>query len=387
MAEACLKTLFLRGACLLCIGAVLHGCAVVPGYDSVRDEKSTAMPVPGTDTADLPPDGAITPITPALIAQMQADLAKPVGQDIQALMAEAGQYRIGVGDTIGVYVYDHPELVFSATPATTVADPASVSPAPGFMVSSSGVLTFPYAGPIQAAGMTIQELSDTLTRRLSRVFRNPQLQVRIEAFRSKRAYVEGEVGRPGLQLITDIPLTLPEAIARAGGIGPAGDRSHVTLTRKGVTTAIDLMRLAQSGIDPSRILLENGDILFVRNRDERKVFVMGEVATQAPLLMRNGRLSLNDALAEAGGANLNTSNPRQIFVIRNQPQGGYSIYHLDAKTATAIAMADGFPLKPRDVIYVDPVPLVLWNRVINLILPSTTAYTSIVTLPSSRTPR
>ena len=381
-----MKTLFLRGACLLCIGAVLHGCAVVPGYDSVRDEKSTAMPVPGTDTADLPPDGAITPITPALIAQMQADLAKPVGQDIQALMAEAGQYRIGVGDTIGVYVYDHPELVFSATPATTVADPARVSPAPGFMVSSSGVLTFPYAGPIQAAGMTIQELSDTLTSRLSRVFKNPQLQVRIEAFRSKRAYIEGEVSRPGLQLITDIPLTLPEAISRAGGIGGAGDRSHVTLTRKGVTTTIDLMRLAQAGVDPSRILLQNGDILFVRNRDERKVFVMGEVANQQPLLMRNGRLSLNDAIAEAGGASLTTSNPRQIFVIRNQPQGGYSIYHLDAKSATAIAMADGFPLKPRDVVYVDPVPLVQWNRVINLILPSTTAYTSIVTLPSGRTP-
>ena len=90
-----------------------------------------------------------------------------------------------------------------------------------------------------------------------------------------------------------------------------------------------------------------------------------------------------DRAHRTGGANLNTSNPRQIYVIRNQPQGGYSIYHLDAKSATAIAMADGFPLKPRDVVYVDPVPLVQWNRVISLILPSTSAYTSIVTLPST----
>lgn len=378
-----MKSLYLHGVGLLCVAAFLQGCAIVPGFDSVRDEKATAMPVAGTDTADLPPDGAIIPINPALIAKMQADEAKPVTPEVQALLGEPDVYRIGVGDTIGVYVYDHPELVFSTTPATTVADPASVSPAPGFIVSSTGMLNFPYAGPIKAQGMTIQELGETLTQRLGRVFKNPQLQVRIEAFRSKRAYVEGEVRAPGLQIITDIPMTLPEAINRAGGIAGTGDRSNVTLTRKGVTTSIDMMRMARAGLDPSRVVVQNGDIIFVRNRDERKVVVMGEVLVPQALLMRNGYLSLNDALAEVNGPNLNTSNPRQIYVIRNQGQGGYSIYHLDAKSATALAMADGFPLKPKDVIYVDPVPLVLWNRVINLILPSTSAYSQIVTLPAT----
>lgn len=379
-----MKSLYLHGASLLCIGALLQGCAIVPGYDSVRYEKSTAMPVPGTDTADLPPDGAITAITPEVIAKLKSDEVKPIGPDVQALLGEPEPYRIGVGDTIGIYVYDHPELYFNQTaPPTTVADPASVSPAPGFMVSSSGMLNFPYAGQIKAQGMTIQELTDLLSQRLSRVFKNPQLQVRVEAFRSKRVYVEGEVRNPGIHVIADIPMTLPEAINRAGGFAPTGDRSFVTLTRKGVTTSIDMMRLAQAGVDPSRIPLTNGDIVFVRNRDERKVIVMGEVLVPQALLMRNGRLSLNDALAEVGGANLNLANPRQIYVIRNQPQGGYSIYHLDAKSATALALADGFPLKPKDVIYVDPVPLVHWSRVANLILPSTSAYTSVVNIPKN----
>lgn len=376
-----MKPLYLHGLLSLFIVALLQGCAVVPGFDSVRNEKSTALPVPGSAAADQPPDGAITPINPALIAQIRGEEAKPIGPEVQALLGEPEVYRIGVGDTIGIYVYDHPELVFSATPATTVADPASVSPAPGFMVASNGNLTFPYAGPIRAAGMTIQELHETLTQRLSRVFKNPQIQVRVEAFRSKRAYVEGEVRAPGLQIFTDIPMTLPEAINRAGGIGPAGDRSYITLTRKGVTTSLDLMRMAEAGLDPSRVPLQNGDIIFVRNRDERKVIVMGEVGLPQAVLMRNGRLSLNDALGEVGGVNLGTANPRQIYVIRNQPQGGYTIYHLDAANATALAMADGFPLKPKDVIYVDPVPLVMWNRVVNLILPSTTVYTSVRTLP------
>ena len=114
----------------------------------------------------------------------------------------------------------------------------------------------------------------------------------------------------------------------------------------------------------------------VRGRDESKVMVMGEVTQQLGVPMRNGRLSLSDALIEAGGVNLSTANPLQIFVIRNEKAGGQSIFHLDAKTPTAIAMADGFALRPKDVVYVDPVQLVRWNRVLNLILPTATTWTS-----------
>jgi len=360
---------------------LLQGCTVVPSYDSPRNERSTANPTlpasMGAPGADQPPDGAITPITPELVSALRSDRPTTLSPDVTALLGEPEPYRIGPGDVIGIVVYDHPELVFSSTPATTVADPASISPAPGFVISSSGNLTFPYAGPLRAAGMTIQELHDTLTQRLSRVYRNPQLSVRVDAFRSKRAYVEGEVRLPGLQVFTDLPMTLPEAINRAGGMTPAGDRSFVTLTRGGVTTSIDMMRMAEVGVDPNRVPLKNGDIVYVRNRDERKVMVMGEVNVQQAMLMRNGRLTLNEALGEAGGVNLGTANPRQIYVIRNEPQGGHSIYHLDARTPTALAMAEGFPLKPKDVVFVDPVPLVLWSRVASLILPPTNITTSV----------
>ena len=61
----------------------------------------------------------------------------------------------------------------------------------------------------------------------------------------------------------------------------------------------------------------------------------------------------------------------EALAVRNEEKGGQSIFHLNARTATAIAMADGFALRPKDVVYVDPVPLVQWNRVLNLILPTT----------------
>ncbi len=366
----------------LAVALLLQGCsAIAPGFDAVSRSDFPAsanaqVAASGVDS-DQPPEGAITAITPDLIRAQKSDQPKAVSEQVRALIGMVGPYQIGPGDVIAIVVYDHPELVFSAIPATTVADPASVSPAPGFIVSDTGQLTFPYAGPLHVSGMTIQQLEDTLARRLARVYKNPQLSVRVTAFRSKRAYVEGEVGKPGLQVFTDIPMTLPEALNRAGGITPAGDRSFVTLTRKGVTTTIDLMALAEAGIDPTQIPLQNGDMVTVRNRDERKVSVMGEVVQPSSILMYNGRLSLNDALSQVGGVNLGTANPRQIYVIRNKPDGGQAVFHLDARTPTALALADGFALKAKDVVYVDPVALVAWTRLVNLILPSATTVSTI----------
>lgn len=353
----------------------LSGCVIGPGFSptsgAVRAETGTAASSNVLD-ADAPPDGAVQEITPDLIVAQRAARPTSLPAEVMALLGEPDVYKLGPGDVVGITVFDHPEIISSAIPATTVADPASVSPAPGFIVSSTGQLSFPYAGTLRVAGMSVQEVEDTLTKRLARVFKEPQVNVRVQAFRSKRAYVEGEVRSPGLQVFTDIPMTLPEAISRAGGISPVtGDRSFVTLTRNGVTTPIDLMWMAEVGVDPSRIPLHNGDMVTVRNREDRKVTVMGEVLKPSAMVMRNGRLSLNDALGEAGGVDLGTANPSQIYVVRNRSRGGQSIFHLDANNATALAMADGFALEPKDLVFVDPVPLVRWSRVVNLLLPTT----------------
>jgi polysaccharide biosynthesis/export protein len=293
---------------------------------------------------------------------------------VRSLFAEPVPYTIGPGDVIGIIVYDHPELLPNAGAVISLqADPTGIIPAPGFMVGADGQVSFPYVGRIRLQGLTEIEAAELLTKRLARVIRDPQVSVRIQSFRSRRAYVEGEVRLPGTQVFTDIPMTLPEAINRAGGVTPSGDRSSITLTRSDRTTAINLMELEDLGINPNKILLQNGDLVVVKNRDENKVYVMGEIAKPSALLMRNGRLSLNEALGDAGGPNLLTANTSQIYVIRNTGQPTPAVFHLNASSPTALALADLFPLKPHDVVYVDPVPLVSWNRIINLVLPSAQA--------------
>ncbi len=78
-------------------------------------------------------------------------------------------------------------------------------------------------------------------------------------------------------------------------------------------------------------------------------------------------------LGDAGGLNQATGDPRQIYVVRAANTENPEIFHLDAQSPAAFALAEGFELQARDVVYVDPVPLVRWNRVISLILPSAQA--------------
>ncbi|MDB5957091.1 polysaccharide biosynthesis/export family protein [Ramlibacter sp.] len=358
--------------------AMLQGCAVVtaPGFDFADPKTRTSVTlgqyVPGD--SDQAAAGTVTPITPALI-QAEAR-AKPtaIPPEVIKFFGEAKPYTIGPSDIITVIVYDHPELLPGAgTVISQQVDPTGISSAPGFLVDSEGIVFFPYAGRIHVGGLTESQASELVARRIARVIKDPQVTVRINSFRSRRAYVDGEVRVPGTQIFTDVPMTLPEAINRAGGVTAAGDRSFVTLTRDNETTVIDLPQLQELGVNPNRILLQNGDLVTVRNREDRKVFVMGEISRPSALVMRNGRLTLNEALGEAGGPNLNTANTSQIYVIRNASDGTPAVFHLNAGNPAALALAETFPLQPRDVVYIDPVPLVQWNRIMSLILPSAQA--------------
>lgn len=385
----------------------LGGCALAPGLSigkSIKTAESTANPysittrrttespaTPGLGgqaaTGQAPPPGALMAITPELIRQQRTLRKAELGADVKGLFAEAQPYGIGPGDVINIVVWNHPELVLAPAGATLTTDASGLaSVGNGYNVSPDGLIQFPLLGTFKIAGLTENSARQEITRRLSKFLKDPQITLRVQAYRAGRVYVDGEVRTPGLQAINDIPMTLPEAISRAGGLTATADRATVSVTRKGATTLVNMPQLATLGVNPSRIMLAAGDLVRVGSREDTKVYVLGEVTKPTTLPLRNGRLTLNEALGEAGGVNAVSGNPRQIYVVRSR-EGDMDvvasanadsiatptapeIYHLDASSPTAYALAEGFELKSRDVVFVDPVPLVLWNRVISLILPS-----------------
>ena len=353
--------------------AVLQGCAVAPGMGTVEPyQVAEELPPKFQYLPDAAPEDRITPITPALVRTLAKAAPKNVPPEVQALFGKPQRYTIGPGDVVGVIVYDHPELLPNAGAVISQqADPTGVSVAPGFIVDSSGEIAFPYVGRVRVAGLTEAEAGDLISKLIVTQVREPEVTVRIQSFRSRRAYIEGEVRVPGSQIFTDVPMTLSEAINRAGGITANGNRSAVTLVRDGKSIDIDLTRLREAGRDGNDIPLRSGDTIRVGAREDAKVYVMGEILRPSALTVRsNGRLNLNEALGEAGGPVLTTSNPGQIYVIRQGATGLPAIFHLDAKNPAAMVLARQFSLEAQDVVYIDPVPLVKWNRVISLILPA-----------------
>ncbi len=369
----------------------LGGCAYAPGLSmgnsqaiegtqanpySITAQRATPAPstLAGTQagaSADAPPPGALLSITPDLIRQQRAAQPTDVGQDVKRLFGVARPYLIGPGDVLNIVVWDHPELAIIPAGASVGTDASSLSPVGnGYNISPDGLIQFPYVGSLKLGGLTEYEARDLLARRLSKYLKDPQITVRIQSYRSGRVYVDGEVRTPGLQAVTDIPMTLPEAINRAGGFTATADRSTVAISRNGSTTAINMQQLTELGINPSSILLGSGDLVRVLSREDSKVYVMGEVTRPLAQPLRNGRLTLNEALGEAGGVSPLSGDPRQIYVVRSARDGQPQIFHLDARSPVAYALAEGFELKSRDVVYVDPSSLVRWNRVISLILPS-----------------
>ncbi|MFQ3789810.1 polysaccharide export protein [Halomonas sp. A29] len=311
----------------------------------------------------------IEPITPELVMGMRMvePASRPLPPELQRDL-QLYEYRIGPGDVLSVIVYDHPELTIPAGSERAASET-------GNRVRPDGTMFYPYVGRVQVAGMTLEELRGMLSRRLSNVITEPQVEVGIAAFRSQKVYVSGAVERPGAQPLTIVPLTLLDAISEAGGARPNADWHNVVLTRDGREESISLYAMLRQGDLTQNRLLRDGDLVHVPTSENQNVVVLGQVLRPGAIALGNERLSLTDALARAGGVNESRAQPSGIFVVRGNPPESEklaTVYQLDISDATRLMLGTRFPLNPQDVIYVTSAPLARWNNVISLLLPSVT---------------
>ncbi|WP_256941237.1 MULTISPECIES: polysaccharide biosynthesis/export family protein [Burkholderia] len=354
----------------------LAGCANAPGMRMQLPSPpvSAAAPSSGVATESTPDESSVRVYDIGTDAVPMSARGAPATADASRLLTADGDgYRVGTGDVLQIIVWDHPELAqATGTLVPTVARPAD-APA-GFVVDSDGMLQFPYAGVLPVAGLTVGEIRTRLTARLARTFRDPQLTVRVASFRSQRIYIEGEVREPGSYALNDTLMTLPDAIGHAGGFSAHADQSRIGFTRGDLEVRLDLSGASSSALDPARIVLRNGDRIRIASREDSGVFVMGEVNKPIRAIpSRNGRLTLSDALAQAGSVNQATADAAQLYVIRASRGATPDVYRLDATSPVAMILANQFELEPQDIVYIDGSGLVRLHRLLSLLMPAMNA--------------
>ncbi len=366
----------------------LTGCALVPGQH--MNDISLTADVNANGNIVTP---NIVPINALLIQQQQhqADIESALA--IKNYLPPKGfisninqyTYHIGIGDTIGINVWNYFNLASPLEPSlNTAAGANSNSQQMVLTVNADGTIYYPYLGYLKVVNKTTDEVRQLITKKLASIIKDPQINVTITGFNSQHVTVTGAVNKAADIPITNIPLTVLDAVTNAGGPIQCGvyttsgempscaDLSNITVEQNGVTTFVNLNTLKTPNGSSANWILENEAIINIPNNNLNTIFVLGSVNAPGPYYMVDGQMSLEQALGNAKGV-ADMSDPEYTYVIRNfndNPQ----IYSLNASSPDSYNLASEFRLKSQDVVFVSTSKLATFGEVISQInQPLTTA--------------
>ena len=239
--------------------------------------------------AQMPaPASPVSPARPALTAAqpgpLKPDPADPARQD----------YRLGSGDTIGVQVFQNPDLTVEAR------------------VSESGVIGYPLIGSVQLGGLSIAEAEKKIADALrgGGFVRAPQVNIVLRQVRGNQVAVLGQVNRPGRFALETVNTRVSDMLAAAGGVTPAGDDVLIlTGQRQGqpFRRVIDIPGLFLNQKQDEDVVLAGGDTLFVNKAPV--FYIYGQAQRPGPYRIERG-MTVMQALAQGGGPTARGSQNR-----------------------------------------------------------------------------
>ena len=275
----------------------------------------------------------------------------------RVVVETASAPRLGKSDVLSISVYDEQDLSVRGIP-----------------VRPDGKISFPLIGDVQAEGLTVDELSETITERLRQYVLAPKVSVIVQEFNSLNYTMYGEVVRPGVYpLARDV--TIAEAVARAGGLNKGqfratsvevADLTHAFIARNGKPLPVDFIRLLREGDLRFDVNLQPGDFISIPSGLSKEVYINGEVKSPALFAFREN-MPMSRTLAQAEGFTRDADLSR-VHVVRGALSNPVLIVTDFKKVING--QAQDVQLEPGDIVYVPPTKLAAWSRIIDYIVPT-----------------
>jgi polysaccharide export outer membrane protein len=206
-------------------------------------------------------------------------------------------YLVGAQDVLTITSYDQADLSGK------------------FTIEADGTFTYPLIGRFKAGGLTLRAVEEGLKTRLKDegFFKNPQITVAVELYKSQKVFIVGEVRVPGTYTLSG-NMNLVEALARAGSTLPTASGEAV-IVHAGQDAAGPViptkdpddpnlvrvnLRELENGAFSQNAQLRDGDTIFVPRAES--IYVFGQVKNPgAYALQQQKNTTVLQALSLAGG--------------------------------------------------------------------------------------
>ena len=308
---------------------------------------------------------------------------------------------VGVGDVLQISVFE------SRSGGLFIPTDAGVRPGnyvtfPTQTVDRSGNISIPFAGAVRAAGRTLTAVQHDIEAKLENRAIEPQVIVTFQEQNATAVSVFGDVInaanrfniRQGGDRILDM-------VSRAGGVRYPGYETYVTLQRDGRRATVYFPTLINNPAE--NIYANPGDSIYLF-REPQKFVALGAVATAGQTFGLTGqfafeqeKLSLNEALAKAGGLIDSRANPSQVFLYRLEFRGVLeniganlnhfppdmkmipTVYRSNFRDPSAFFYTQGFRMRNRDSIYVANADSIEVTKFLNYITTITSTVSGVAT--------
>lgn len=220
-----------------------------------------------------------------------------------------------------------------------------------FVISNSGVISYPYAKKVPVAGKTVSEVEEILVEKLKKYFVEPVVSISAESWAERRVYLHGvNNGKNSVVLDPTRGMTASQFLISAGVSPKEADFNRISLTRriddKQKVIPIPLQELLENYDVKKDIILQPNDMIIVK--EAPKIYVQGNVKSPGSFpLQKNEKMNLWYALSLAEGPTQD-ADLANIKLLRENEEG----LEVTVVSASNIRQSELILLEPDDIVVV-----------------------------------